>query len=155
MKNRFLPLLCIMLCLSLMACSKPSDNEPTKTSVPSQSTESTVPTTTVTTSTEESTVPELAPAEESTTVETTTALTEIFIEETDPSQTYSHVGITGAVVTDYDGTGRYTFVKMCESCGKEQLGSANHHSWGGTYHGSFTCAYCHETQEFEIETNED
>lgn len=47
----------------------------------------------------------------------------------------------------------YTFKKVCASCGKEQPGSSNHHALSGTYHGSFTCVYCHKTQQFEIETN--
>ena len=148
MKKEILFALCIALCLALVACGVGTEEVPTD-AVPSVQTDAGVTEKIASSATE-------PPKTESTVTESTTEFAEestVFIAETEPPKTYHHVGIKGAVVTDYDGTGKHTFKKVCASCGKEQPGSSNHHALSGTYHGSFTCVYCHKTQQFEIETN--
>lgn len=148
MKKEILLILFLALSLALAACGAGTEEAPTD-AVPSVQTDAGVTEETAALATEP---PKTEPA-------VTEAATEFaeestaYIAETEPPKTYHHVGIKGAVVTDYDGTGKYTFKKVCASCGKEQPGSSNHHALSGTYHGSFTCVYCHKTQQFEIETN--
>lgn len=76
------------------------------------------------------------------------------IESTEPEQepTYYHAALCGAVVTEQDGSPRFTYVKKCESCGTVQSGSNTTNATGGVLHGSFLCFECKETQQFEIET---
>ena len=78
------------------------------------------------------------------------------IESTEPEQepTYYHAAICGAVVTEQDGTPRFTYVKKCESCGTVQSGSNTTNATGGVLHGGFLCFGCKETQQFEIETTQ-
>lgn len=141
-------ILCIALCLALAACSTSVGEIPTEAAIPPQ-TDAAMTEGTTAFATE-------PPETENIAVETTVEPAEeskVHIAETEPPKTYYHVAIKGAVVTNYDGAGRYTFKKVCAFCGKEQPGSSNHHALSGTYHGSFTCVYCHKTQQFEIETN--
>ena len=136
-KKGTLFVLCIALCLALAAFGVDTEEAPTDAALPLQ-TDASVTEETAALATE-------PPKTESTVTESTTEFAEestIYIAETEPPKTYHHVGIKGAVVTDYDGTGKYTFKKVCASCGKEQPGSSNHHALSGTYHGSFTCVYC-------------
>lgn len=76
------------------------------------------------------------------------------IESTEPEQepTYYHAALCGAVVTEQDGSPRFTYVKKCENCGTVQSGSSTTNATGGVLHGSFLCFECKETQRFEIET---
>lgn len=76
------------------------------------------------------------------------------IESTEPEQepTYYHAAICGAVVTEQDGSPRFTYVKKCENCGTVQNGSSTTNATGGVLHSSFMCSNCRETQRFEIET---
>lgn len=150
MKKEILFVLSLALCLALAACGIGTEESPTE-AVPSAQTDAGVTEKTDSSATEP---PETEPAVAETATEFTEEST-VYIAETEPPKTYHHVAIKGAVVTDYDGTGQYTFVKVCAFCGKEQPGSSSHHSWGGTYYGSFICVNCHETQQFEIETNSD
>lgn len=78
------------------------------------------------------------------------------IESTEPEQepTYYHAALCGAVVTEQDGSPRFTYVKKCESCGTVQNGSSTTNATGGVLHGSFLCFECKETQQFEIETTQ-
>ena len=78
------------------------------------------------------------------------------IENTEPEQepTYYHVAICGAVVTEQDGSPRFTYVKKCENCGTVQSGSNTTNATRGVLHGSFLCFGCKETQQFEIETTQ-
>ena len=75
-------------------------------------------------------------------------------EGTEPEQesSYYHAAICGAVVTEQDGSPRFTYVKKCESCGTVQSGSSTTNATGGVLHGSFQRTECGETQQFEIET---
>lgn len=66
--------------------------------------------------------------------------------------TYYHAAICGAVVTEQDGSARFTYVKKCENCGNVQGGNCIANATGGVLHSSFTCSECGETQQFEIET---
>ena len=77
-------------------------------------------------------------------------------ENTEPEQepTYYHTALCGAVVTEQDGSPRFTYVKKCESCGTVQSGSNTTNATGGVLHGSFLCFGCKETQQFEIETTQ-
>lgn len=150
MKKEILFVLCVALCLALAACGIGTEEAPTD-AVPSVQTDAGVTEETAASATKPS---ETKPAVTEAATESTEEST-VYIEETEPPKTYHHTAIKGAVVTDYDGTGQYTFKKVCASCGKEQPGSANHHAWSGTYHGSFTCVSCHKAQQFEIETNAD
>ena len=76
------------------------------------------------------------------------------IESTEPEQkaTYYHAALCGAVVTEQDGSPRFTYVKKCENCGTVQSGSSTTNATGGVLHSSFMCSNCRETQRFEIET---
>lgn len=78
------------------------------------------------------------------------------IENTESEQepTYYHVALCGAVVTEQDGSPRFTYVKKCENCGTVQSGSSTTNATGGVLHGSFLCFECRETQQFEIETTQ-
>lgn len=78
------------------------------------------------------------------------------IESTEPEQepTYYHAALRGAVVTEQDGSPRFTYVKKCESCGTVQSGSNTTNATGGVLHGGFLCFGCKETQQFEIETTQ-
>ena len=78
------------------------------------------------------------------------------IESTEPEQepTYYHAALCGAVVTEQDGSPRFTYVKKCESRGTVQSGSNTTNATGGVLHGSFLCFGCKETQQFEIETTQ-
>ena len=78
------------------------------------------------------------------------------IESTEPEQepTYYHAALCGAVVTEQDGSPRFTYVKKCENCGTVQSGSNTTNATGGVLHGSFLCFGCKETQQFEIETTQ-
>lgn len=78
------------------------------------------------------------------------------IESTEPEQepTYYHAALCGAVVTEQDGSPRFTYVKKCENCGTVQSGSSTTNATGGVLHGSFLCFECKETQQFEIETTQ-
>ena len=77
-------------------------------------------------------------------------------ESTEPEQepTYYHAALCGAVVTEQDGSPRFTYVKKCENCGTVQSGSNTTNATGGVLHGSFLCFGCKETQQFEIETTQ-
>ena len=77
-------------------------------------------------------------------------------EGTEPEQesSYYHAALCGAVVTEQDGSLRFTSVKNCESCGTVQSGSNTTNATGGVLHGSFLCFGCKETQQFEIETTQ-
>ena len=77
-------------------------------------------------------------------------------ENTEPEQepTYYHAAICGAVVTEQDGSPRFTYVKKCENCGMLQSGSNTTNAAGGVLHGSFLCSGCRETQQFEIATTQ-
>ena len=72
--------------------------------------------------------------------------------EPEPEPTYYHAAICGAVVTEQDGSPRFTYVKKCENCGTVQSGSSTTNATGGVLHSSFMCSNCRETQRFEIET---
>lgn len=76
------------------------------------------------------------------------------IENAEPEQepTYYHAALCGAVVTEQDGSPRFTYVKKCENCGTVQSGSSTTNATGGVLHSSFMCSNCRETQRFEIET---
>lgn len=78
------------------------------------------------------------------------------IESSEPEQepTYYHAALCGAVVTEQDGSPRFTYVKKCESCGTVQSGSSTTNATGGVLLGSFLCFECKETQQFEIETTQ-
>lgn len=74
--------------------------------------------------------------------------------EPEPEPTYYHAAICGAVVTEQDGSPRFTYVKKCENCGTVQSGSSTTNATGGVLHSSFMCSNCRETQRFEIETTQ-
>lgn len=74
--------------------------------------------------------------------------------EFEQKSTYYHAAICGVVVTEQDGSPRFTYVKKCENCGKIQSGSNTTNATGGVLHGSFLCSGCRETQQFEIETTQ-
>lgn len=72
------------------------------------------------------------------------------LQEQEP--TYYHAAICGAVVTEQDGSARFTYVKKCENCGNIQGGNNIANATGGVLRSSFLCSECGETQQFEIET---
>lgn len=74
--------------------------------------------------------------------------------EPEPEPIYYHSAISGAVVTEQDGSPRFTYVKKCESCGKVQSGSCTDNAVGGVLNGSFLCSGCGKTQQFKIETTQ-
>lgn len=129
----FICILTVLLAVSLTACE--SDNGADDTTLPAASTAGVV-------SSSASSVYE--------------AETKPDIESTEPEQepTYYHAALCGAVVTEQDGSPRFTYVKKCESCGTVQNGSSTTNATGGVLHGSFLCFECKETQQFEIETTQ-
>ena len=82
------------------------------------------------------------------------AKSDIESTEPEPEPTYYHAALCGAVVTEQDGSPRFTYVKKCENCGTVQSGSNTTNATGGVLHGSFLCFECKETQQFEIETTQ-
>ncbi|MBQ0083842.1 MAG: hypothetical protein KBS52_03645 [Clostridiales bacterium] len=73
-------------------------------------------------------------------------------ESVTPEPTYYHAAIKGAVIVNQDGSPSFKWSRKCEECGKVESNTNLHNATGGTYHGSFSCTACHETQQFEIKT---
>ena len=129
----FICILTVLLAVSLTACE--SDNGADDTTSPTVGTEGITDSSTSSVHMEE---------------------TKPDIESTEPEQesTYYHAALCGAVVTEQDGSPRFTYVKKCVNCGTVQSGSNTTNTTGGVLHGSFLCFECKETQQFEIETTQ-
>ena len=129
----FICILTVALAVSLTACE--NDNSADDTTLPAASTAGVV-------------------SSSASSVYETETKPDIESTEPEPEPTYYHAAICGAVVTEQDGSPRFTYVKKCESCGTVQSGSNTTNATGGVLHGSFLCFGCKETQQFEIETTQ-
>lgn len=125
--------LAIAICLSFIACSK-STVETTTEKQSVFSTESMSDTTaTYYQATEESTY-------------------ENFTEE-ETSEEYYHTAISGAVITEDDGDGYYSYKEKCEYCDYVSSSEQTLHSTFGTYSKIFKCPDCGNMNDVEIEAN--
>lgn len=125
--------LALAICLSFIACSK-STVETTTEKQSVFSTESTSDTTaSYNQTTEESTY-------------------EILTEE-ETSEVYYHIAISGAVITEDDGDGYYSYKEKCEFCDYVSSSEQTLHSTFGTYSKTFKCPDCGNMNDVEIEAN--
>lgn len=132
----FICILTVVLAVSLTACE--SDNGADDTTSPAVSTA-------------DSTDSSESPVYDE---ETKPGIESAESEPEEPEPTYYHAAICGAVVTEQDGSTRFTYVKKCENCGMVQSGKYTTNAAVGVLHGSFLCFGCKETQQFEIETTQ-
>ena len=72
---------------------------------------------------------------------------------TEPQASYQHIAIQGAVITDQDGSMRFTYKKKCDSCGKVEPGSTTTSASSGTLSSSFRCSGCGNMQEIRISSS--
>lgn len=123
----------LVICLSFIACSK-STVETVTEKQSLVSTESTSDTTaSYNQTTEESTY-------------------EILTEE-ETSEVYYHIAISGAVITEDDGDGYYSYKEKCEFCDYVSSSEQTLHSTFGTYSKTFKCPNCGNMNDVEIEAN--
>lgn len=125
--------LAIAICLSFIACSKST----VETTTEKQSLVST-----------ESTSDATASYNQTTEKSTYEILTE---EET--SEEYYHTAISGAVITEDDGDGYYSYKEKCEFCDYVSSSEQTLHSTFGTYSKTFKCPDCGNMNDIEIEAN--
>lgn len=125
--------LAIAICLSFIACSKST----VETTTEKQSLVST-----------ESTSDATASYNQTTEKSTYEILTE---EET--SEVYYHIAISGAVITEDDGDGYYSYKEKCEFCDYVSSSEQTLHSTFGTYSKTFKCPNCGNMNDVEIEAN--
>lgn len=123
----------LVICLSFIACSKSTVETTTK----KQSVFSTESTSDATASYNQTT-------EEST--------YEILTEE-ETSEVYYHIAISGAVITEDDGDGYYSYKEKCEFCDYVSSSEQTLHSTFGTYSKTFKCPNCGNMNDIEIEAN--
>ena len=125
--------LALTICLSFIACSKST----VETTTEKQSAFSTENVSDATSSynkiTEESTY-------------------EILTEE-ETSEVYYHIAISGAVITEDDGDGYYSYKEKCEYCDYVSSSEQTLHSTFGTYSKTFKCPNCGNMNDVEIEAN--
>ena len=125
--------LAIAICSSFIACSKPT----VETVTEKQSVFSTEITSDTTVSYNQTT-------EES--------KYENFTEE-ETSEEYYHTAISGAVITEDDGDGYYSYKEKCEYCDYVSSSEQTLHSTFGTYSKIFKCPNCGNMNDIEIEAN--
>lgn len=125
--------LAIAICLSFIACSKSTVETVTEKQslVSAESTSDT--TATYNQTTEESTY-------------------ENFTEE-ETSEKYYHTAISGAVITEDNGDGYYSYKEKCEFCDYVSSSEQTLHSTFGTYSKTFKCPDCGNMNDIEIEAN--
>lgn len=125
--------LAIAICLSFIACSKSTVETVTEKQslVSAESTSDT--TATYNQTTEESTY-------------------ENFTEE-ETSEEYYHTAISGAVITEDNGDGYYSYKEKCEFCDYVSSGEQTLHSTFGTYSKTFKCPDCGNMNDIKIEAN--
>ena len=125
--------LALVICLSFIACNK-STVETTTEKQSAFSTESeSDATASYNQTTEESTY-------------------EILTEE-ETSEVYYHTAISGAVITEDDGDGYYSYKEKCEFCDYVSSSEQTLHSTFGTYSKTFKCPDCDNMNDVEIEAN--
>ena len=125
--------LVLAICLSFIACSKST----VETVTEKQSIVSTESVSDTTASYNQAT-------EEST--------NENFTEE-ETSEEYYHTAISGAVITEDDGDGYYSYKEKCEFCDYVSSSEQTLHSTFGTYSKTFKCPDCGNMNDIEIEAN--
>lgn len=125
--------LAIAICSSFIACSKPI----VETVTEKQSVFSTE-------STSDTTVSYNQTTEES--------KYENFTEE-ETSEEYYHTAISGAVITEDDGDGYYSYKEKCEYCDYVSSSEQTLHSTFGTFSKTFKCPNCGNMNDIEIEAN--
>lgn len=125
--------LVLAICLSFFACSKST----VETVTEKQSIVSTESVSDTTASYNQAT-------EEST--------NENFTEE-ETSEEYYHTAISGAVITEDDGGGYYSYKEKCEYCDYVSSSEQTLHSTFGTYSKTFKCPNCGNMNDIEIEAN--
>ena len=125
--------LALAICLSFIACSKST----VETVTEKQSIVSTESVSDTTASYNQAT-------EEST--------NENFTEE-ETSEEYYHTAISGAVITEDDGDGYYSYKEKCEFCDFVSSSEQTLHSTFGTYSKTFKCPNCGNMNDIEIEAN--
>jgi hypothetical protein len=59
--------------------------------------------------------------------------------------------ITGARIISEGNRNYYTYVRVCEACGKQQPGTNTGQGNSGTVNGSFRCCYCSNNQQIRIQ----
>lgn len=125
--------LAIAICLSFIACSKSTVETVTEKQslVSAESTSDT--TATYNQTTEESTY-------------------ENFTEE-ETSEEYYHTAISGAVITEDNGDGYYSYKEKCEFCDYVSSSEQTLHSTFGTYSKTFKCPDCGNMNDIKIEAN--
>lgn len=77
---------------------------------------------------------------------------EILTEE-ETSEVYYHIAISGAVITEDDGDGYYSYKEKCEYCDYVSSSEQTLHSTFGTYSKTFKCPNCGNMNDVEIEAN--
>lgn len=77
---------------------------------------------------------------------------EILTEE-ETSEEYYHTAISGAVITEDDGDGYYSYKEKCEFCDYISSSEQTLHSTFGTYSKTFKCPNCGNMNDIEIEAN--
>lgn len=77
---------------------------------------------------------------------------ENFTEE-ETSEEYYHTAISGAVITEDDGDGYYSYKEKCEYCDYVSSSEQTLHSTFGTYSKTFKCPDCGNMNDIEIEAN--
>lgn len=125
--------LALVICLSFIACSK-STVETTTEKQSAFSTEN---------------VSDATASYNKTTEESTY---EILTEE-ETSEEYYHTAISGAVITEDDGDGYYSYKEKCEFCDYVSSSEQTLHSTFGTYSKTFKCPDCGNMNDVEIEAN--
>lgn len=123
----------LVICLSFIACSKSTVETVTEKQslVSAESTSDT--TASYNQTTEESTY-------------------ENFTEE-ETSEEYYHTAISGAVITEDNGDGYYSYKEKCEFCDYVSSSEQTLHSTFGTYSKTFKCPDCGNMNDIEIEAN--
>lgn len=125
--------LAIAICLSFIACSKSTVETNTEKQSVFTTENASDTTATYNQTTEESTY-------------------ENFTEE-ETSEVYYHIAISGAVITEDDGDGYYSFKEKCEFCDYVSSSEQTLHSTFGTYSKTFKCPDCGNMNDVEIEAN--
>lgn len=125
--------LALVICLSFIACNK-----------------STVETTTE----KQSAFPTESESDATASYNQTTeeSTYEILTEE-ETSEVYYHIAISGAVITEDDGDGYYSYKEKCEFCDYVSSSEQTLHSTFGTYSKTFKCPNCGNMNDVEIEAN--
>lgn len=85
--------------------------------------------------------------------QTTEESTNEILTEEGTSEEYYHTAISGAVITEDNGDGYYSYKEKCEFCDYVSSSEQTLHSTFGTYSKTFKCPDCGNMNDIEIEAN--